>query len=33
LSDVDGLLGGLDRLITKKRDLKQATMQLGFAYS
>ena len=27
LSDVDGLLGGLDRLITKKRDLKQATMQ------
>lgn len=27
LSDVDGLLGGLDRLITKKRDLKQAAMQ------
>jgi type I restriction enzyme S subunit len=27
LSDVDGLLGGLDRLIAKKRDLKQATMQ------
>jgi type I restriction enzyme S subunit len=27
LSDVDGLLGGLDRLITKKRDLKQAVMQ------
>ncbi len=27
LSDVDGLLGGLDRLITKKHDLKQATMQ------
>jgi type I restriction enzyme S subunit len=27
LSDVDALLGGLDRLITKKRDLKQATMQ------
>jgi type I restriction enzyme S subunit len=27
LSDVDKLLGGLDRLITKKRDLKQATMQ------
>jgi type I restriction enzyme S subunit len=28
LSDVDGLLGGLDRLIVKKRDLKQAAMQL-----
>ena len=27
LSDVDGLLGGLDRLIFKKRDLKQAAMQ------
>lgn len=27
LSDVDGLLGGLDRLIAKKHDLKQATMQ------
>ena len=27
LSDVDGLLGGLDRLIYKKRDLKQAAMQ------
>jgi type I restriction enzyme, S subunit len=27
LSDVDGLLGGLDRLIVKKRDLKQAAMQ------
>jgi type I restriction enzyme S subunit len=27
LSDVDQLLGGLDRLIAKKRDLKQATMQ------
>ena len=27
LSDVNGLLGGLDRLITKKRDLKQAAMQ------
>ncbi|WP_448872819.1 restriction endonuclease subunit S [Desulfobulbus propionicus] len=27
LSDVDGLLAGLDRLITKKRDLKQAAMQ------
>jgi type I restriction enzyme S subunit len=27
LIDVDGLLGGLDRLIAKKRDLKQATMQ------
>ena len=26
LSDVDALLGGLDRLIAKKRDLKQATM-------
>src|SRR5947207_1251361 len=24
LSDVDGLLGGLDRLIAKKRDLKEA---------
>ena len=27
LSDVDALLVGLDRLITKKRDLKQAAMQ------
>jgi type I restriction enzyme S subunit len=27
LSDVDGLVGGLDRLIAKKRDLKQAAMQ------
>jgi type I restriction enzyme, S subunit len=27
LCDVDGLLGGLDRLIAKKRDLKQAAMQ------
>ena len=27
LSDVDALLGGLDRLIAKKRDLKQASMQ------
>ena len=27
LIDVDRLLGGLDRLIAKKRDLKQATMQ------
>ena len=27
LSDVDGLLGGLDRLIAKKRDIKQAAMQ------
>jgi len=27
LSDVDGLLEGLERLIAKKRDLKQATMQ------
>ncbi|MEI6785915.1 MAG: restriction endonuclease subunit S [Verrucomicrobiota bacterium] len=27
LSDADGLLGGLDRLVAKKRDLKQATMQ------
>jgi len=27
LSDVDGLLGGLDRLIAKKHDLKQAAMQ------
>jgi type I restriction enzyme S subunit len=27
LSDVDGLLGGLDHLIAKKRDLKQAAMQ------
>jgi type I restriction enzyme S subunit len=27
LSDVDGLLGGMDRLIAKKRDLKQAAMQ------
>ena len=27
LSDGDGLLGGLDRLIAKKCDLKQATMQ------
>ena len=27
LSDMDALLGGLDRLIAKKRDLKQAAMQ------
>ena len=27
LSDVDALLAGLDRLLAKKRDLKQATMQ------
>ena len=27
LSDVDALLGALDRLISKKRDLKQAAMQ------
>ena len=27
LSDVDGLLAGLERLIAKKRDLKQAAMQ------
>ncbi|MHB8636734.1 MAG: restriction endonuclease subunit S [Fimbriimonadaceae bacterium] len=27
LSDVDELLGGLDRIIAKKRDLKRATMQ------
>ncbi|HVZ65081.1 MAG TPA: restriction endonuclease subunit S [Lacunisphaera sp.] len=27
LRDMDGLLGGLDRLIAKKRDLKQAAMQ------
>lgn len=27
LHDVDGLLGGLDQLIAKKRDLKQAAMQ------
>ncbi|MCY3003122.1 MAG: restriction endonuclease subunit S, partial [Planctomycetota bacterium] len=27
LSDVDGLLSGLDRLIAKKRNLKQAAMQ------
>ena len=27
LSDIDALLGGLDRLIAKKRDLKQAAMQ------
>lgn len=27
LSDVDALLGGLDRLISKKRNLKQAAMQ------
>ena len=27
LSDVDALLGGLDRLIAKKRDLKQAALQ------
>ncbi len=27
LSDVDALLGGLERIIAKKRDLKQATMQ------
>jgi len=28
LSDMDELLGALDRLIAKKRDIKQATMQL-----
>ena len=27
LSDVDALLDGLDRLIAKKRDIKQAAMQ------
>jgi type I restriction enzyme S subunit len=27
LSDVDALLNGLDRLIAKKRDLKQGAMQ------
>ncbi len=27
LSDVDALIGALDRLIAKKRDLKQAAMQ------
>ena len=27
LSDVDALLEGLDRLIAKKQDLKQAAMQ------
>ena len=27
MSDADALLGGLDRLIAKKRDLKQAAMQ------
>jgi type I restriction enzyme, S subunit len=27
LTDIDGLLGGLDRFIAKKRDLKQAAMQ------
>jgi len=27
LSDVDALLGALDRLIAKKRDLKQAAIQ------
>ena len=27
LADVDSLLGGLDRLVAKKRDLKQAAMQ------
>ena len=27
LSDVDALLGALDQLIAKKRDLKQAAMQ------
>ena len=27
MSDVDGLIGALDQLIAKKRDLKQATMQ------
>ena len=27
LSDVDALIGALDQLIAKKRDLKQATMQ------
>jgi type I restriction enzyme, S subunit len=30
LRDVDALLGGLDRLIAKKRDLKQAAMQQLF---
>ena len=30
LSDVDALLGGLDQLIAKKRDLKQAALDLGF---
>jgi type I restriction enzyme S subunit len=29
LSDIDALLSGLDRLIAKKRDLKQAAMQQG----
>src|SRR5207302_10999560 len=27
LSDVDALLGGLERLVAQKRDLKQAAMQ------
>ena len=27
LSDVDALIGALDQLIAKKRDLKQAAMQ------
>ena len=27
MNDVDALLGGLDQLIAKKRDLKQAAMQ------
>ena len=27
LSDVDALIGALDQLIAKKRDLKQASMQ------
>ena len=30
LSDVDALIGALDQLIAKKRDLKQATMQQFF---
>src|SRR6266404_5242629 len=30
LSDADALLGGLDRIIAKKRDLKQAAMQQLF---
>ena len=32
LSDVDALLGSLDRLIAKKRDLKQAAMQQLLTY-